>query len=87
MGKLLTLGLLKKSAGRIARPAYGALFKAFVARAISPRWRFEEKWDFFNSPTFHFFHLRDARFHGILLSAPDWTGSPRLVFIRLRSFA
>jgi hypothetical protein len=32
-----TGGLLKKSAGKIARPTYVSFFEALVARAISPR--------------------------------------------------
>lgn len=40
---------MKKLAGRIARPTHFSVFKAFVARAISPRCRFEEKLNFFNS--------------------------------------
>jgi len=39
---------LKKSAGKIARPTNVSFFEAFVARAISPRWRLGEKLDFFN---------------------------------------
>jgi hypothetical protein len=45
------VGLLKKSVGRIAYPTNVSLFSTYVARAISPRWRFEEKRDIFDSLT------------------------------------
>jgi hypothetical protein len=54
--KWVPVGLLKKSTGRIARPTKDSFFEAFVARAISPRWRFAEKCDFFNSPPVPYYY-------------------------------
>src|SRR5664280_1406978 len=51
---IVTVGLLKNhevNRGLIARATYGTSFEAFVARAISPRWRHNEKSNLFNSPT------------------------------------